>query len=184
MSEKDNSVPPLSFFEMERQASIRRNLVVQACMRAAVRASAKWLRLLVLRSTRLARGLGAKRRRRGAIRELQQLDDRTLADKRRGSLLSTVTFRLWAAASICFATGGATAAENATVLPPICAAADVRIVMLIEAHGEAQDVAPEILAQAFFTVIEARKACNQGQIEAAIKLYESIPLHAVISHGQ
>jgi hypothetical protein len=31
---------------------------------------------------------------------------------------------------------------------------------LIEAHGEAQDVAAETLAQAFFTVVEARKAMN------------------------
>jgi hypothetical protein len=36
-------------------------------------------------------------------------------------------------------------------------------------------------AQAFFTVMEARKACNQGQIEAAIELYESIPLRPGLS---
>jgi len=53
---------------------------------------------------------------------------------------------------------------------------DLRLVTLIEAHGEAQDVAPEILAQAFFTVMEARKACNQGQVKSAIKLYETVPL--------
>jgi hypothetical protein len=60
---------------------------------------------------------------------------------------------------------GPTVAESATVVSPICAAADLRFVTLIEAHGEA-----EILAQAFFTVMEARKACNQGRIESAIKL--------------
>jgi hypothetical protein len=76
---------------------------------------------------------------------------------------------------------GPTVAESATVVSPICAAADLRFVTLIEAHGEAQDVAAEILAQAFFTVMEARKACNQGRIESAIKLYESIPLPAVTS---
>jgi hypothetical protein len=47
---------------------------------------------------------------------------------------------------------------------------------LIEAHGDAQDVAPAVLAQAFFTVIEARKACNRGEVDAGIELYESIPL--------
>jgi len=51
----------------------------------------------------------------------------------------------------------------------------------IEAHGEAQDVAAEVLAQAFFTVLEARKACNQGHVETAMKLYDSIPLGPVIS---
>jgi hypothetical protein len=104
--------------------------------------------------------------------------------RRRASLLSTFAFRLWAAASICLATDGATAAESATVLPPICAVADLRLMTLIEAHGEAQDVPVETLAQAFFTVMEARKACNRGQVEAAIKLYEGIPLRTVVSRRQ
>jgi hypothetical protein len=104
---------------------------------------------------------------------------------RRASLLSTVAFRLWTAASICLATGGTTAvAESVNVLSTICAAADVRAITLIEAHGEAQDVAAETLAQAFFTVMEARKACNHGQVKAAIKLYEGISLHPVMSHTQ
>jgi hypothetical protein len=75
-------------------------------------------------------------------------------------------------------------AENATIVSPICAEADLRLVTLIEAHGEAQDVPAEILAQAFFTVLEARKACNQGQVEAAMKLYESISLRPVTSEGE
>ena len=100
---------------------------------------------------------------------------------RRASFLSTVAFRLWAAASSCLATDGATADEIPTMLPVICATADLKLTMLIEAHGEAQDVAPETLAQAFFTVLEARKACNEGQVEAAIRIYESIPLGAGMS---
>ena len=102
----------------------------------------------------------------------------------RARLLSTVAFRLWAAASICLATHGATGAESTTLLPQICAAADLKLTTLIEAHGEAQDVAPETLAHAFLAVLEARKACNEGRVEAAIKLYESIPLGAGISRGQ
>jgi uncharacterized protein YjiS (DUF1127 family) len=196
MSEKDNSVPLFSFFETERQARIKRNLVIQACVRGIVRAFAEWLRSLILRSTQLARRLAAQRRICSDIRELQRFDDRMLADigvttdrdaqfngqiaavnaqiLSRASLLSI-------AASICLATGGTTVAESATVVSPICAAADLRLITLIEAHGEAQDVAAEILAQAFFTVMEARKACNQGHVEPAIKLYESVPLPAVTS---
>jgi hypothetical protein len=86
--------------------------------------------------------------------------------------------RLWAAAIVCFAIGSTMAAES---VPPVCVAADLRLTTLIEAHGEARDVAPEVLAQAFFTVMEARKACNQGQAEAGMKLYESIPLRPVTS---
>jgi uncharacterized protein YjiS (DUF1127 family) len=78
MFEQDD--PPLSPLELRRQAAIDRNLAIQAGIRAAVRASAKWLRRLVLRSTRLARELTAKRRRRRAIREFHRLDDRTLKD--------------------------------------------------------------------------------------------------------
>src|SRR5262245_12437624 len=100
------------------------------------------------------------------------------------SRASIVAFQLCAAASICFVTGGATVAESATSWSPICAEVDLRLVTLIEAHGEAQDVAPEILAQAFFTVMEARKACHQEQVEEAIKLYESIQLPGAISHSQ
>jgi hypothetical protein len=154
----------------------------------------------------VTRRLAAKRRIYSDIHELQQFDDRMLADigiitergaqfdgqiaavnaqiLSRASLLSIVAFRLCAAASICLATAGATAAESATVVSPICAATDLRLTTLIEAHGEAQDVAPEILAQAFFTVMEARKTCHQEQVEEAITLYESIPLRDAISHSQ
>ena len=202
MSEKDNSAPLLSF-EIERQARIKRSLFIQALVRGTMRAFAEWLRRLILRSTQLARRLAARRRTYCDIRELRQFDDRMLAhigiiaDRRarfdgqlpavnaqvlsRANLLPIVAFRLWATASICLAMAGPTVAESATVVSPICAAADLRFVTLIEAHGEAQDVAAEILAQAFFTVMEARKACNQGRIESAIKLYESIPLPAVTS---
>jgi uncharacterized protein YjiS (DUF1127 family) len=198
MSEKDNSVP-LSF-EIKRQARIKRTV------RGTLRALAEWLRSLVLRSTQLTRRLAAQRRVCSDIRELQHFDDRMLADigiiaergaqfdgqiaavnaqiLSRASLRSIVAFRLCAAASICLATAGATAAESATVVSPICMAADLRLTTLIEAHGEAQDVAPEILAQAFFTVMEARKACHQQQVEEAIRLYESIPLRDAISHSQ
>jgi hypothetical protein len=196
MSEKDNSVPSLSF-EIKRRARIKRTV------HGTLRALAEWLRSLVLRSTQLTRRLAAKRRIYSGIHELQQFDNRMLADiglptdrsaqfdgqiaavnaqiLSRASLLSIVAFRLCAAASICLATAGATAAETMTVPSAICIAADLRLVTLIEAHGEAQDVAPEVLAQAFFTVLEARKACKQGQIEAAMELYRSIPLRSVIS---
>lgn len=76
MSQTDNPMPPLSSFELERQAAIERNLFIHACMRAAV----KWLRMLVLRGARFARRRAVERGRRSAIRQLQQLDDRALRD--------------------------------------------------------------------------------------------------------
>src|SRR5262245_23173250 len=206
MSEKDNSVPPFSSFEIERQARIKRSLAIRPWVRGRLGPFAGWLRDLVLRSGQLARRLAAKRPIYSDIREIQQFDDRMLADigvttdrgaqfdgqiavfnaqiLSRARLLAIVAFRLCAAASMCLVTAGATVAQSETVLPPICAAADLRLTTLIEAHGEAQDVDPEILAQAFFTVMEARKACNQRQIESAIKLYEGISLLVVTSLRQ
>jgi uncharacterized protein YjiS (DUF1127 family) len=80
MTVKDNSSPPISSFELERLASIERNLVIAACARAAMRAITKWLRMLVLRCRKMERDLAAERRRRRAIRALEQLDDRMLKD--------------------------------------------------------------------------------------------------------
>jgi hypothetical protein len=105
---------------------------------------------------------------------------RTLLTQR----LSAVACRLWAAASICLAADGATATASTTLLSPICAAVDLKFMTLIESHGEAQDVAAETLARAFLTVLEARKACNEGQVEAGLKLYESIPLGPGMSRRQ
>lgn len=76
MPQTGHSTPPLSSFELERQAAIERNLFIQACTRAAV----KWLRMLLLRSARFARRLAAERGRRSAILQLRGLDDRTLRD--------------------------------------------------------------------------------------------------------
>ena len=80
MSQTHNCTPLFSFFECEQQARIKRNLVIQACIRGTMRAFAQWLRVLVLRGRRWARGLAAKQRLRSAVRELERLDDRMLAD--------------------------------------------------------------------------------------------------------
>src|ERR1700749_4544106 len=78
--------------------------------------------------------------------------------KRRRRSLWTPAFRLWAAPSVCLAFGGAMPGES---VPEVGTEAALRLTTRIEAHGEAQDVAGEVLARAFFTVLEARKACNQ-----------------------
>jgi len=103
--------------------------------------------------------------------------NRQTRPKRRGRRLWIAVVRL-AGASICLAFGGAMAAES---IPEVCLEADLRLTTRIEAHGEAQDVAGDVLAKAFFTVLQARRACNQGHVETAMKLYDSIPLGPVMS---
>jgi len=57
-----------------------------------------------------------------------------------------------------------------------CAERDLQYVILIERHGEAQDIAGEVLAQAFFSVVRARKACRQGREQEAFAIYDTIKL--------
>jgi hypothetical protein len=56
----------------------------------------------------------------------------------------------------------------------LCAARDVKVVMLIEDHGEANDIAPEQLAKAFLTQMDARVACSNDHVEDGITLYNDI----------
>jgi hypothetical protein len=53
---------------------------------------------------------------------------------------------------------------------------DLRILTTIGEHGEAQDVAGEDIADAFFTLVKARQTCAAGNITEALAIYESISL--------
>jgi hypothetical protein len=57
-----------------------------------------------------------------------------------------------------------------------CAERDLQYVILLERHGEAQDIPGEVLAQTFFTMMRARKACRQGHEQDAFALYDTIKL--------
>lgn len=69
-----------SSFEIEQWARRERSLFINTLMRSAIRKIARFLRVAVLRSARMARRWAAEHLRRRAIGALQQLDDRTLAD--------------------------------------------------------------------------------------------------------
>jgi len=57
---------------------------------------------------------------------------------------------------------------------PTCASRDLQFVILLEQHGDAQDVAADRLADAFFTALQARAACAEGRAAEAIMIYDSI----------
>jgi hypothetical protein len=57
-----------------------------------------------------------------------------------------------------------------------CAERDLQFVILLERHGEVQDIPGDVLAQAFFTMMRARKACRQGREQDAFALYDTIKL--------
>jgi uncharacterized protein YjiS (DUF1127 family) len=79
MFDRNNSLPLSLFLQAERQARLD-TLVIKACMRGIMSGLAEWLSALGRWATRLARNLAHERLLRSAIRELHQLDDRTLAD--------------------------------------------------------------------------------------------------------
>jgi hypothetical protein len=69
------------------------------------------------------------------------------------------------------APGAARAGEDP--FPLICANRDLDVVTLIELHGGLQFIAPARLAEAYFTVMDARNLCSEGKIDAALKLYNT-----------
>ena len=79
MFDRNNSLPLSLFLQAERQARLD-SLVIKACMRGTMSRLAEWLTALGKRGTRLARNLADEWLLRCVIRELHQLDDRTLAD--------------------------------------------------------------------------------------------------------
>jgi hypothetical protein len=70
--------------------------------------------------------------------------------------------------------GVSDAVAQATSGPSLCPARDVEVIILIEDHGAANDVAPERLAKAALTQIDARDACSKGRVTEGIALYDEI----------
>lgn len=79
-------------------------------------------------------------------------------------------------AFLCGAAGVAKTADRLYVTSSECAARDLKLVTLIERHGEARDVASNRLAEAAFTMLRARKACDDGRYAEALAIYDSVLL--------
>ena len=70
--------------------------------------------------------------------------------------------------------GASSAIAQATSGPSLCAARDVQVFILIEDHGTANDVAPERLAEAVLSQLDARAACSEGRVTEGIARYDEI----------
>ena len=70
--------------------------------------------------------------------------------------------------------GASRAIAQATSGPSLCAARNVQVVILIEDRGTANDVAPERLAEAVLSQLDARAACSEGRVTERIARYDEI----------
>src|SRR5262245_5087202 len=68
---------------------------------------------------------------------------------------------------------GTALATEATALQ-ICAARDVKTVILIEDHGEANEIASSRIAEAGLMQMRARLACKDGRTDEGIAIYDEI----------
>lgn len=59
-------------------------------------------------------------------------------------------------------------------LSQACASRDLVAWTLIERHGEAQSLPPQVIAEAFFGVMDARRVCRAGHIEEGLAIYTRV----------
>lgn len=55
-----------------------------------------------------------------------------------------------------------------------CASRDIAAWTLIERHGEAQSLPSQVIAEAFFGVMDARRVCRAGKIEEGLAIYTRV----------
>jgi hypothetical protein len=56
----------------------------------------------------------------------------------------------------------------------LCAERDLKLVGLLNEHGEAQDVSADDLRNAFIALVNARKVCFSGHIKEALAIYDGV----------
>jgi hypothetical protein len=67
--------------------------------------------------------------------------------------------------------------------PDVCMAREIDVTTLIEGNGETGDLTPDKLAEVRLTMLRAGAACDEGRVNEAFALYDSIlALGAIIAH--
>src|SRR5215470_3543138 len=70
-------------------------------------------------------------------------------------------------------TAPATAGEGAAGAA-LCAQREALLQTLVEAHGQIPNAASALLAESSITIAQARSACDDGRVEAALAVYDSL----------
>ena len=81
---------------------------------------------------------------------------------------------LAAAVLTCAAASPAAAEEQADSFPTSCALREIKVITLVEQHGEAQDLPSDRLLDAALTMLRARSICAEGRVRDALALYDGI----------
>lgn len=69
---------------------------------------------------------------------------------------------------------GPASARSAAEMARPCAAPDLAAWTLIEQHGDARSLPSQALADAFFAITEARRACRAGRSDEALAIYARV----------
>jgi hypothetical protein len=82
----------------------------------------------------------------------------------------------WLASAVvaCAVGSGAAADEKSGPFATVCALKEVKVITLIEDHGEAQDLPSDSLGDAGLAMLRARSACYEGRVGDALALYDGI----------
>jgi hypothetical protein len=82
----------------------------------------------------------------------------------------------WLASAVvaCAVASGAAADEKSGSFATVCALKEVKVITLIEDHGEAQDLPSDSLGDAGLAMLRARSACYEGRVGEALALYDGI----------
>jgi len=57
-----------------------------------------------------------------------------------------------------------------------CALRDVQVLIMIEFHGEAENVSSDKLSDAFFGLMQARASCAAGRVNEALEIYDGVAI--------
>jgi hypothetical protein len=70
--------------------------------------------------------------------------------------------------------GAASADWQSGPFARVCALKEIKVITLIDDHGEAADLPSERLADAALALLRARLACYEGRVAEAVALYDEI----------
>lgn len=99
---------------------------------------------------------------------------RTTTRRQPNSRMMARALAALATAVLTCATAPVAAEEQSGSLAISCALREIKVITLVEQHGEAQDLPSDRLLDAALTMLRARSICAEGRVAEALALYDGI----------